>query len=346
MPRTRSIAWAQLKLGIVGVIALALVTVVVAAVGGQTGFFWQLYPVKLQFRDVQGLKSGAVVRLSGKDVGRVEAVEFVGEVIDVTVKVSKEVRPLITTASVGSVASLSLLGESFVTIKAAPGGGTPIPDWGYVPTTDAGSMASITDTASKTLESANLIIADVRAGRGTLGKLVTDDALYTELNQLVASAGDVTQRLSQGKGTVARLINDPAAFDALKASLENLQQMTGRINSGQGALGKFLNDEAMAKSLSGTMSNIEATTGRLNRGEGTMGKLLTDRQLYDRLDQMTARVNDVVNGLNSGQGTAGQLLQNKQLYENMNHAVTELRGLLADIRKDPKKFLRVSVSIF
>ena len=102
----------------------------------------------------------------------------------------------------------------------------------------------------------------------------------------------------------------------------------------------------MAKSLSGTMANIEAATGRLNSGEGTMGKLLTDRQLYDRLDQMTARVNEVVAGLNSGQGTAGQLLRDKQLYENMSHAAAELRGLLADIRKDPKKYLRVSVSIF
>ena len=345
MPRTRSIAWAQLKLGIVGVVALALVTVVVAAVGGQTGFWWQLYPIKLQFRDVQGLKSGAVVRLSGKDVGRVESVDFVGEMIDVTAKVSKDVRPLITTGSVGSVGALSLLGESFVTIKAAPGG-TPVADWGYVRTAETGSIASLTDTASASLEDARLLIADVRAGKGTLGKLVTDDALYTELNQFVASAGDVTQKLSQGKGTAARLINDPAAFDALKASLENLQQMTARINSGQGALGRFLNDEAMAKSLSGTMSNIEATTDRLNRGEGTMGKLLTDRQLYDRLDQMTARVNQVVDGLHAGEGTAGQLLRDKQLYENMNHAVAELRGLLADIRKDPKKYLRVSVSIF
>ena len=345
MPRTRSIAWAQLKLGIVGVVALALLTVVVAAVGGQTGFWWQLYPVKLQFRDVQGLKSGAVVRLSGKDVGRVESVDFVGEMIDVTVKVSKDVRPLITNGSVGSVGALSLLGESFVMIKAAPGG-TPVPDWGYVRTSETGTIASLTETASAGLEDARLLLADVRAGKGTLGKLVTDDALYAELNQFVASAGEVTQKLSQGKGTAARLINDPAAFDALKASLENLQQMTSRINSGQGALGRFLNDEAMAKSLSGTMSNIEATTDRLNRGEGTMGKLLTDRQLYDRLDLTTARVNEVVDGLNSGQGTAGQLLRNKQLYENMNQAVAELRGLLADIRKDPKKYLRVSVSIF
>ena len=345
MPRTRSIAWAQLKLGIVGVIALALVTVVVAAVGGQSGFFWQLYPVKLQFRDVQGLKSGAVVRLSGKDVGRVESVDFVGEVIDVTVKVSKEVRPLITNASVGSVGSLSLLGESFVTIKAAPGG-TPVPDWGYVPTTETGSISNITDKASKTLEDVGVVVENIRAGRGTLGKLLTDDAVYTELNQLLASACDVTEKLSQGKGTVARLLNDPAAFEALKASLENLQQTTSRINAGQGALGRLLNDETMAKSLSGTMSNLEATTSRLNRGEGTMGKLLTDRQLYDRRDQTTARVDQLIAGLNSGEGTAGQILQNKQLYENMNTAVAELRGLLADIRKDPKKYLRVSVSIF
>jgi len=38
----------------------------------------------MQFRDVQGLKGGAVVRLSGKDVGHVESVEFVGQVIEVT----------------------------------------------------------------------------------------------------------------------------------------------------------------------------------------------------------------------------------------------------------------------
>ena len=345
MPRTRSIAWSQLKLGIIGIVALALVTVLVVAVGGQAGFFWELYPIKMQMRDVQGLKSGAVVRLSGKDIGRVAAVEFVGELVEVTCEVDKDVRPLITDDSVASVAALSLLGESMVVIKAAPGG-RPIPDWGYVRTAESSSMASLTDRAASGLDNASKLLADLRAGRGTLGKLVTDDALYTELNAFVASAGEVTRNLNRGKGTVGQLMNDPAAYNSLKASMENLEQMTGRINSGQGALGRFLNDEAMGRSLSGTMTNLEATTGRLNRGEGTMGKLLTDRELYDRLTQMTTRVDEVVSGLNTGQGTAGQLLKDRQLYDNMNKAVTELRDLLADIRKDPKKFLRVSVSIF
>ncbi len=50
--------------------------------------------------------------------------------------------------------------------------------------------------------------------------------------------------------------------------------------------------------------------------------------------------------LNEGQGTAGLLLQDKQLYENMNGVVTDMRSLLVEIKKDPKKFLNVKVSIF
>jgi phospholipid/cholesterol/gamma-HCH transport system substrate-binding protein len=42
----------------------------------------------------------------------------------------------------------------------------------------------------------------------------------------------------------------------------------------------------------------------------------------------------------------GQLMNDKQLYDNMNRTVTEMQQLLADIRKDPKKFLNLRMSIF
>jgi phospholipid/cholesterol/gamma-HCH transport system substrate-binding protein len=61
---------------------------------------------------------------------------------------------------------------------------------------------------------------------------------------------------------------------------------------------------------------------------------------------VAGRAETVLTSLESGEGTAGQLLRDQRLYENMNTAATELRDLLAEIRKDPKKFLRVSVSIF
>ena len=61
---------------------------------------------------------------------------------------------------------------------------------------------------------------------------------------------------------------------------------------------------------------------------------------------MVQRLDTLVTTLNKGEGTAGRLLQDKQLYDNMNGAVLELRGLLAEIKKDPKKYLNVKVTIF
>jgi phospholipid/cholesterol/gamma-HCH transport system substrate-binding protein len=346
MPRTRSVVWSELKLGVVGVAALAMATTLILAVGGQGGFFWQRYPLKVQFDNAQGLKTGAVVRLSGKDVGKVTAVDFVGAHIEVQMQIAREVRPLITTDSRATIGSLSLLGEAVVDLTAAPSG-TPLGDWAYVPAgRGGGPLGGLTASASEGLDQASRLIADIRAGRGTLGKLITDDALYHELQQFVASAEDVTRQINQGQGTLGALIRDPAAYDALKTSLENLRTMTARINSGQGALGRLLNDDAVGQSVASATANAAAITGRLNRGEGTAGKLLTDQQLWDRLNSVTNRVDALVANLEAGQGTAGQLLHDQRLYENMNQATTELRDLLADIRKDPKKYLRVSVSIF
>ena len=50
--------------------------------------------------------------------------------------------------------------------------------------------------------------------------------------------------------------------------------------------------------------------------------------------------------IEKGEGTAGRLLNDRQLYDNMNTAAGELRALIGDIRKDPKKYLNVRVSIF
>ena len=44
MPRTRSLAWSELKIGIVSVTAIVLAVLFIFAVGGQAGFFWQQVP--------------------------------------------------------------------------------------------------------------------------------------------------------------------------------------------------------------------------------------------------------------------------------------------------------------
>ena len=73
---------------------------------------------------------------------------------------------------------------------------------------------------------------------------------------------------------------------------------------------------------------------------------MTDATLFNRLNSVTERFDQLVTKLNAGEGTAGQLLKDKQLYENMNGAVGDLRALITEIKKDPKKYLNVKVSIF
>jgi phospholipid/cholesterol/gamma-HCH transport system substrate-binding protein len=346
MPRTRSVAWSELKLGIVGIVAILMVGVLVIAIGGQGGFWWQRYPLKTTFDDVQGMKSGAVVRLSGKEVGKVTDVEFAGTRVEVTLEISKDVRPVVTTDSVATIGSLSLLGESIVDLTAVSTG-RPLHDWEYVRSAvGGGPLGALQNTATQGLEEATKLISELRAGRGTLGKLVSDEALYHQMQDFVTSATAVTTAINEGKGTLGGLTKDPAAYNALKASLENLETVTDRMKDEQSPLGRLLHDDEMGKSLSTSTANLEDVTGRLKRGEGTAGKLINDPQVYDHLNALTSKLDQLVADLNAGKGTAGQLLHDQQLYETMNRAAAELRDLLAEIRKDPKKYLHVSVSIF
>jgi phospholipid/cholesterol/gamma-HCH transport system substrate-binding protein len=346
MPRTRSLAWSELKIGILSVVALVLASVLIFLLSAEGGFFWQRYSIKTIFTNIQGLKEGAPVRVAGVEVGAVSDVNFLGDQVEVIMEVAQEHQPRITTGSRATLGSVSLLGEAAVDLTASSAG-TPIPEWGYVPTGPiAPTIAEVGAQATEGLEEATALLRDIRQGRGTVGKLFTDEALYRDLNTLVQSADRVASQIAGGRGTLGRLTNDPRLYNELTESVADLRAVTTRIRSGEGSLGKLLNDPALANALTGTSQNVEALTGRLNRGEGTAGKLLTETALYDRLASMTERLDTLTANLNAGEGTAGQLLRDRQLYENMNQTVGELRGLIADIRKDPKKYLNVKVSIF
>jgi phospholipid/cholesterol/gamma-HCH transport system substrate-binding protein len=315
-------------------------------VSGSGGFFWQRYGLKTVFPDIQGLKVGAPVRVAGVEIGSVKKIDFIGDKVEVAMEVGKEQMERITDRSTASLGSISLLGEAAVDITPNSQG-TPIPEWGYVRSgPPPGSLATAAEAATKSLETTNALLDEVRQGRGTLGKLVTDDTLYRQLNDFVESAEAVTHGINSGRGTLGRLVTDPTAAKSLEQSLENLQMVTARIRNGEGSLGHLLNDDTLSKSVTSATSNLDAITGRINKGEGTAGKLITDAELYNRLNSMADRLDKLTASLNQGEGTAGQLLHDKQLYENMNSAVTEMHNLVKDIRADPKKYLNVRVSIF
>jgi phospholipid/cholesterol/gamma-HCH transport system substrate-binding protein len=346
MPKTRSLAWSELKIGIVAVIAIGLAIMLIIAVGGQGGFSWDRYELKTKFTNVMGLKSGAVVRVAGVEVGKVTDVRLEGAEVLVVFEVNEENQGRITEQSRASIGSLSLLGEPIIDVSPASGG-RPLQDGEFIQSSPSGgSIMDLAGPVEAGVAEATALLKDIRSGKGTIGKLFTDEQVYQEFQALLNSAEGVIAGINRGQGTLGRLAKDETAYRRLDAALADLNEMTRRIRAGEGSLGKLLQDDALHKSISSTARSFDEISAKLNKGEGTAGKLLNDKQLYDRINQVTERLDKLLVTLEKGEGTAGRLIQDKQLYENINGAVAEFKTLIADIRKDPKKFLNVRVSIF
>jgi len=346
MPRTRSLKWSELKIGIMAVVATLIAASLILTLSGVAGMWWQRYHLKVRFANAAGVNQGSIVRVAGLKVGSVTNIEFVGSEIEMTLELRKENQQRVRSDSRATIGSMSLLGEGAVDITATSTG-QPVPDWGYVVAGPVvATLPDVTAQASAGITDLNAVLHDIRLGKGTVGKLMTDEQLYQELEQFTAAAHQVTQGLQQGKGTLGQLLNNPESAKQLEASMHNLTEITDKINKGQGSLGQLMNDPAFAKSLTAATSNFESLSAKLNQGQGTAGMLMTDKALYERLTAVTTQLEKLTTSLNGGQGTMGKLMQDQALYDNMNKTMTEMHNLLLDIRKDPKKFLSFKIGIF
>ena len=346
MPRTRSLKWSELKIGIMAVSALLIAAALILALGGEGGFFWQRYSLKVKFSNAAGVQQGSPVRVAGVTVGAVTDMQFVGSDVEMLLELRDDMQERVRTTSRATIGAVSLLGEGAVDISASTTG-QPIPEGGYVPSDPPPpQLADVTAQANKGIAEITLLMQDIRAGKGTVGKLMTDEQLYADLQQFSAAAREVTEGLARGKGTLGQLLNNPESARQLEASLKNLTAITDKINAGQGTIGQLMNDPTLAKNLNDVTANFSSLSASLNKGEGTMGQLMKNDALYKRLDAVTGNLEQLTAKLNQGTGTAGKLMTDTQLHDNLNKTILEMQQLLADIRKDPKKFLNVRMSIF
>src|SRR5262245_36757953 len=108
MPRTRSLAWSELKIGVLTIVAIVIAAVLIFTLTGAKGFVWQRSSLKTRFPNVAGLAKGSPVRVAGVEVGSVTEVEFAGTEVDVTFEVKNEIRPRITDQAIETLGSVRL----------------------------------------------------------------------------------------------------------------------------------------------------------------------------------------------------------------------------------------------
>jgi phospholipid/cholesterol/gamma-HCH transport system substrate-binding protein len=86
---------------------------------------------------------------------------------------------------------------------------------------------SMHDNANQLIANANGMVSDVRAGRGTLGKLVTDDSLFLTLRQAAQDVKDATAKLDSNEGTAGKIFTDPQFYDNMTGLAGDLRLLAG-----------------------------------------------------------------------------------------------------------------------
>lgn len=367
MPRTKT-TLSELRVGLLAVGAITVLIVFILSVSGDISLFRRKLTYLTRFAAAEGLKYGDEVRLAGKLVGKIENVDF-GAIpankddkpILVTMTVdSREVQDRIRTDSKAVLAQQGFLGDKVVDISAGTSSAEVIPDGGEIPSADQASLSQVFSGASDILVQFNTVgkqlqelMDNINQGRGTVGKLLHDDELYTNLNRTVVEFQQLGAKVNKGEGTIGRLINDPKLYDDLRASIADIQGIVSDARNGKGTLGKLINDDQLYRQANDIVAKLNSTAEKFDRiiadvdaGRGTIGKLIKSEKLHDDVEATVASLRSISDRLDKGEGTAGKLLRDEQLYNNLNQTTAEMVKMLYDFRQDPKKYLRIKVSLF
>jgi len=338
-------------------VAMVLLGVLVFLLTGTKKLFVPRVTLVTYLDDSAALAVGAPVRLNGIVIGDVTRVELSGEtaprrIVRVEMSVDSGSLAAIPVDSEATVSAENVLGTKYINIKKGTSRETIRPG-SEVPSKDVSEFDEVVQSGYDVMIAArgllgriDRIVSEVETGKGTVGKLLTDDRLYENLASTVGETRKVASAISSGEGTLGRLLYDRALYDELQGSVRRLDQMLADLREGQGTAGRLLKDPSLYEDAKKAVAELRRLSEDLNAGKGTAGKLLKDEELHRRIERTVAQLELALDKVNTGQGTLGQLVNNPSLYESLDGASRELRGLMQDFRANPKKFLRIKVGLF
>jgi phospholipid/cholesterol/gamma-HCH transport system substrate-binding protein len=203
------------RLGVFIVGALAVLAAGVFIIGSQEYLFRSTYQLKAQFDNVAGLANGADVQVGGVHSGTVHSIVLPhkpGEKVTVIMDLDKSTHEIIKQDSVASIETEGLLGNQFMAISFGSAGQADVRNSDTIQSLPPLLMGEMLKKASGILDSSqqavqntteatahlNSISAKVDSGQGTVGALVNDKELYSNLEQSTSTLHDTMLQAQTG----------------------------------------------------------------------------------------------------------------------------------------------------
>ena len=360
MPTQEKKRWAQLKVGLLAVTALALLAVLIFLMTSSKGLFQSRSEIYTYLDDSAAIAAGAPVRLNGITAGKVAGVALSGStepnrIVKVTMDVDNEFLPSIPVDSQAGIAAENLLGTKYINIKKGRSP-TAVKAGAELKSLDTREFDEVVQQGYSALtaldgilKKMDGILTSVQVGQGTIGKLLSDEELYRRLVAVTSETQKVIATLNSDQGTLGKLMHDDSLYTDVRGTFGRVDMLLSSLQQdlqGQGTVGKLMKDPALYDEARSTIGDVRKLLAGIDQGQGTVGKLLKSDDLHNQLQATMGRLDALLDKVNSGQGTIGQLLVNPALYESLDGTTREMNGLLKDFRSNPKKFLRIKLAIF
>jgi len=249
------------------------------------------------FDDVSGLKEGNNVWYSGVKIGTVKSMNFFGKSqVEVNLNISTKSQQYIRKDAKVKISTDGIIGNKILVIYGGTEDFTQVEEGDTLAVERMFTSEDMINTLQDNNENLLTITSNIKVitnrlvdGDGTIGKLMNDTSMYSNLNaatvalqhatvkaeQMISSLATFSSGLNK-KGTLANeLVSDTTIFNSVKASVVKFHQMADTASvfitnlkkagsNPNSAIGVLLHDKEAGAYLKESMKNLESSSKKLD----------------------------------------------------------------------------------
>jgi len=288
MPDRRRLS---LIVGLFVVLSLLVGSAALLTLGSRSGLLKSRYRLVTYFENVQGLLSGAPVRLAGKDVGTVEFVTFaaLGEDVPpvrVILQVDEDVQQRIRSDSVAGIGTVGLLGDKYVEISMGTLEGRILGNGQELASVSPVDMEVAIVRGIQAIDNVASLAANLNRVVQEFGEAMGG----RRIAEATEALGELVNEIKQGEGLLNSLIYDSyegSGVTSIETSLATLEDLLNEVAHGDGVLHTLIYESAgeqdvVAEAMEAG-ARLNAILGKVDDGDGTLGLLVNDPSLYHEM---------------------------------------------------------------
>jgi phospholipid/cholesterol/gamma-HCH transport system substrate-binding protein len=304
-----------IRVGLFFALGIVLTYAVYLALSRKELYQGEGYSVSALFTDMSTLSPNNDVRLAGVKIGRVLETN-IKDGKGVAVLLIDAKYDAIPKDSIASISMGNLLGNNFVAIDYGDPQKGMLKEGDVLetkPTASIGAVLSQLDDLGRKLNVAADSFSSIGEGPANLFSKLNEliDKDRVKLESSLDNLDAITADIRSGKGTLGKLIESNQAHDELLATMQEIRiaatdarkfmqdaQVTmDSLTKGDGVIGKLINDKEAAAKVDNIIANLNNFSEKLNSNEGTLGKLVNDDELYRQLRALLAQAQQTLGSM-------------------------------------------------